>query len=155
MSSQSSPKMLQTVTQLGPREQCCNQNVPPMPVIQIWLWNGNCTNCRNRIYDLSTLDMWHNQWEWFRSREYWLRVTGLKRLLIPMFYIVFQLQRMLISLQPDAKLRWGSDQNVAFWMDKCIYIKNSKLKIANMCLIPLDCVKIYMTMVKMVALDWT
>ena len=33
-----------------------------------------------------------------------------------MFYIVFELQKknMVISLQPDVRLRWGLDQTVAF-----------------------------------------
>ena len=31
-----------------------------------------------------------------------------------MFFIVFKLQRMFVSLQPDVQLRWGLDQNVAF-----------------------------------------
>ena len=31
-----------------------------------------------------------------------------------MFSVVFKLQRMFVSLQPDVRLRWGLDQNVAF-----------------------------------------
>ena len=31
-----------------------------------------------------------------------------------MFYIVFEFKELFISLQPDVRLRWGLDQNVAF-----------------------------------------
>ena len=31
-----------------------------------------------------------------------------------MFYTVFELKELFISLQPDVWLRWGLDQNVAF-----------------------------------------
>ena len=35
-----------------------------------------------------------------------------------MFFIVLKLQRMIVSPQLDVWLRWGLDQNVAFYMDK-------------------------------------
>ena len=35
-----------------------------------------------------------------------------------MFHIVFVLQKMFISLQPDVQLRQSLDQNVVFQMDK-------------------------------------
>ena len=31
-----------------------------------------------------------------------------------MFYIVFEFKALFISLQPDVRLQWGLDQNVAF-----------------------------------------
>ena len=31
-----------------------------------------------------------------------------------LFYIVFKFKELFISLQPDVRLRWGLDQNVAF-----------------------------------------
>ena len=31
-----------------------------------------------------------------------------------MFYNVFEFKEMFISLQPNARLKWGLDQNVAF-----------------------------------------
>ena len=64
-------------------------------------------------YDVG-LYMWHDQGEWVGCQEYWFWVTGFKRWKILMFFIVFKLQRMFISLQPDVRLRWGLDQNVAF-----------------------------------------
>ena len=42
------------------------------------------------------------------------KVLGLKKWQILMFFIVFKLQRMFIFPQPDVRLRWGLDQNVAF-----------------------------------------
>ena len=30
------------------------------------------------------------------------------------FYIVFEVKELFISLEPDVRLRWGLDQNVAF-----------------------------------------
>ena len=42
----------------------------------------------------------------------------LKEVTILMFFIVFKLQRMFVSLQPDVRLRWGLDHTVAFQMDK-------------------------------------
>ena len=67
--------------------------------------------------------MWHDQEEWVGCREYWFWVTALKRCQILMFFIVFKFQRMIISLQPDVRLRWGLDQNVAFSMDKWLILK--------------------------------
>ena len=49
-----------------------------------------------------------------------------------MFYIVFELKQLFISLQPDVRLRWGLDQNVAILIGQVIYIEKSKLKIADM-----------------------
>ena len=49
-----------------------------------------------------------------------------------MFFIVFKLQRMFLSLQPDVRLRWGLDQNVAFLNGQVIYVEKSKLNIADM-----------------------
>ena len=55
---------------------------------------------------------------------------------ILMFYSVWGLQLgLFISLQPDVQLRWGLDQNVA--NRQVVYIKRSKLNIADMWLIPL------------------
>ena len=67
--------------------------------------------------------MWHDQGEWVGCREYWFWVTGLKRWQILMFFIVFKLQRMFISPQPDVWLRWGLDQNVTFYKDKWLMLK--------------------------------
>ena len=58
--------------------------------------------------------MRHDQGEWVGCREYWFWVTGLKRWQILMFCIVFNLQSIFTSSQPDVRLRWGLDQNVAF-----------------------------------------
>ena len=67
--------------------------------------------------------MWHDQGEWVGCREYSFWVTGLKIWQILMFFIVFKLQRMFISAQPGVRLKWGLDQNVAFWMDKWLMLK--------------------------------
>ena len=40
-----------------------------------------------------------------------------------MFYIVFELEELFISLEPDVWLRWDLDQNVAFEIDKWSYWK--------------------------------
>ena len=57
------------------------------------------------------------------------------------FTLFLSFKELFISPQPDVRLRWGLDQNVAFKMDKWfIFKKTTKLKIANMWLIPLDCV---------------
>ena len=45
-----------------------------------------------------------------------------------MFNIVFNPQGLVISLQPDAWLRWDLNQNVAFKMEK-LQIEKSKLNI--------------------------
>ena len=58
--------------------------------------------------------MWHDQGEWVGCRGYWFWVTGLKTWQILMYFIVFKRQRMFVSPQPDVRLRWGLDQNVAF-----------------------------------------
>ena len=58
--------------------------------------------------------MWHDQGEWVGCGEYWFWVTGLKMLQMLMFSIVFKLQRMFVSPQPDVRLRWGLDQIVVF-----------------------------------------
>ena len=50
----------------------------------------------------------------------------------------FWTSKMFISLHPDVWLRWDLNQNVAFEMDKWFILKNQKLSIANMWLIPLD-----------------
>ena len=34
-----------------------------------------------------------------------------------MFYIVFEVNELFISPEPDVSLRWNLDQNVAFQMD--------------------------------------
>ena len=54
-----------------------------------------------------------------------------------MFYIVCEFKELFTSLQPDVRLRWGLDQNVAFLNWQVIYIEKSKLNIADMWLIPL------------------
>ena len=41
-----------------------------------------------------------------------------------MFYIVFEVKELFISLEPDVWLRWDLDQNVAFKMDKGFILKN-------------------------------
>ena len=50
-------------------------------------------------------------------REYWFWDTGLNRWLILVFHIVLNFKELVISLQPDVRLRWGLDLNVAFEMD--------------------------------------
>ena len=80
------------------------------------------TACPPHDMDKLKSEMFFLQWkiyvtwsrEWVGCREYWFWVTGLKRWQILMFFIVFKLQRMFVSLQPDVQLRWGLDQNVAF-----------------------------------------
>ena len=49
-----------------------------------------------------------------------------------MFFIVFKLQTMFISLQPDVRLRWGLDQKCSISNGQVIDIENSKLNIADM-----------------------
>ena len=67
--------------------------------------------------------LWHGQGEWVGCREYWFWVSGIKRWQILMFFINLKLQKMFVSPQPDVRLRWGLDQNVAFYMDKYFMLK--------------------------------
>ena len=46
-----------------------------------------------------------------------------------MFYIVFDFKELFISLQPEVQLRWGLDQDVAFYMDKWFILKNQNRKL--------------------------
>ena len=39
-------------------------------------------------------------------------------------YIVLEPKELFISLQPDVRLRWGLDENVAFKMDNWFILKN-------------------------------
>ena len=55
-----------------------------------------------------------------------------------MFYIVLSYKDFFISLQLHVQLRWGLDQNVAFFTGQVIYTEKSKLNIADMWLIPLN-----------------
>ena len=64
--------------------------------------------------------------------------TPLKRWQILMFYIVWELERMFISLQPDVRLRWGFESKCSILNEQVIYIEKSKLNITDMWLIPLD-----------------
>ena len=45
------------------------------------------------------------------------------------FALFFEIKELFISLQPDAQLRWGLDQNVAFSMDKWFIFKNQNGKL--------------------------
>ena len=56
-----------------------------------------------------------------------------------LFYVVFELKELNISLQPDVRLRCDLDQNVTFLMDKWFMLKNQNWILnIDMWLIPLD-----------------
>ena len=59
-----------------------------------------------RCHSMIVLYLWHDQGEWVGCWEYWFWVTGLKRWQILMFYIVLNFTELLMSLQPDVRLRW-------------------------------------------------
>ena len=107
---------------------------------------------------VAILHLWHDQGEWVGCREYWFWVTGLKRWQILMFYIVFELQRIFRSLQPDVWFEWSCDQNMySILNEQVIYIEKSKLNIDEMWLIPLDRVtfnQIYFVFCKSISKKW-
>ena len=95
--------------------------------------------CQCKFY---AIYVWHDQenHNWVGCQEYWFWATGLTyRWQILRFYIVFELWRMFISQQPDLRLRWGFGSKCSIVYGQVIYIEKSKLNIANIWLIHLDC----------------
>ena len=82
--------------------------------------------------------MWHDQGQWVGCREYWFWVTGLKRWQILMFYIVFELHRIVHISTTRCPIEMGFGWKCGILIELVIYIEKWKLNIANMWLIPLD-----------------
>ena len=92
--------------------------------------------------------MWHDQGQGNESGadvwDYQFWVTGLKMWQILMFYTVLDVKELFKSLQD-----WDGVQIKMFYLNRqVIYFGKSQLNIANMWLIPLDCVTYVMQHIK-------
>ena len=69
-------------------------------------------------------EMWHDQGEWVRCRKYWFWDTGIKRWQIFMFYIVFDLQRIVHISAARCPVEMGFGSKCSILNEKVIDIKN-------------------------------
>ena len=69
-------------------------------------------------------DMWHDLDEWVRCREYWFWVTDLKRWQILMFYIVFELQRIVRISATRCLIQMGFGAKCSILNSQMFLLKN-------------------------------
>ena len=67
-------------------------------------------NVQEKYYNKQTLDnqMWHDQGEWVGCREYWFWDIVNYTVQLLLYFIVFSITKLTLSLDPQAQFWWGS-----------------------------------------------